>query len=167
MTVVDAGLLFLLVLFALRGFWRGFLRETLGLAGLALAGVLVVRWSEPLAGVVVARAGLSPLMARLISAVGLALLVFLVVRVLGALVARLTSALFLRPIDRVAGVGLGLAEGTALLGLGLATVLRVVAPTSDVSHMIAASRVAQPLLHVADRIVEAARPLAEATRNTI
>ena len=43
-------LLLLLVLFALRGFWRGFLRETLGLAGLVLAAMLVVRWSEPLAG---------------------------------------------------------------------------------------------------------------------
>jgi len=166
MTVVDAGLLLILVLFAFRGFWRGFLRETLGLAGLALAGVLVVRWSEPLAGMLVARAGLSPLTARLVSAVGLALLVFLAVRVLGALIARLTAALFLRPIDRVAGVGLGVVEGVALLGLGLASVLRV-APTSDVSHMITVSRVAQPLLRVADRIVEVARPLAAATRNTI
>jgi membrane protein required for colicin V production len=166
MTVVDGGLLLLLVLFALRGFWRGFLRETLGLAGLVLAGVLVVRWSEPLAGMIVGRAGLSPLMARVLSAVGLALAVFLVVRLLGALVARVTSVFFLRPIDRVAGVGLGLAEGVALLGLGLAAILRMT-PTSEVSHMISTSRVAQPLLHVADRIVEAARPLAAATRNTI
>jgi membrane protein required for colicin V production len=166
MTVVDAGLLLLLVLFALRGFWRGFLREILGLAGLVLAGVLVVRWSEPLASMLGARTALSPLMARLLSAIGLALVVFLAVRILGALVVRLTSMIFLRPIDRVAGVGLGLAEGVALLGLGLAAVLRV-APASDVSHWIAASRLAPPLLHVADRIVAAARPIAAATRNTI
>jgi membrane protein required for colicin V production len=149
MTVVDAGLLLLLVLFALRGFWRGFLRETLGIAGLVLAAMLVVRWSEPLAGVLAARAAMSPLMARVLSAVGIALVVFLAVRILGALVVRLTSLIFLRPIDRVAGVGLGLAEGVALLGLGLAAVLRL-APTSDVSHWIAASR-----------------PIADATRNTI
>jgi membrane protein required for colicin V production len=166
MTVVDAGLLLLLVLFALRGFWRGFLRETLGIAGLVLAAMLVVRWSEPLAGMLAARAAMSPLMARVLSAVGIALAVFLAVRILGALVVRLTSLIFLRPIDRVAGVGLGLAEGVALLGLGLAAVLRL-APTSDVSHWIAASRLAPPLLHVADRIVEVARPIADATRNTI
>ena len=166
MTVVDAGLLLLLVLFALRGFWRGFLRETLGLAGLVLAAVLVMRWSEPAASMLAARAALSPLMARVLSAVGIALTVFLAVRILGALVVRLTSLIFLRPIDRVAGVGLGLAEGVALLGLGLAAVLRV-APTSDVSHWITASRLAPSLLHVADRIVEAARPIAAATRNTI
>jgi membrane protein required for colicin V production len=166
MTVVDAGLLLLLVLFALRGFWRGFLRETLGLAGLVLAGILVVRWSEPLAGMLVARTHLSPLMARLLATVGLALAVFLLVRILASFIVRLTSVLFLRPIDRVAGVGLGLAEGAALLGLGLAAVLRV-APTSEASHMIEASRLAHPLLQVADRIVEEVRPLAAATRNTI
>jgi uncharacterized membrane protein required for colicin V production len=128
--------------------------------------VLVARWSEPLAGMVVGHAGLTPLMARVLSAVGLALVVFLAVRLLAILVARVTSVFFLRPIDRVAGVGLGFAEGVALLGLGLAAVLRM-APTSDVSHLISTSRVAQPLLHVADRIVDVARPLAAATRSTI
>jgi len=166
MTALDAVLLLLLILFALRGFWRGFLREALGLAGLVLAGVLVVGWSDVLAGLLATDVGFSPLTARLVAAVGLALAVFLVVRLLGALVARLTSALFLRPIDRVAGVGLGLAEGIALLGLALASAIRF-APTSPLSHTIGASQVAQPLLQVADRIVEKARPLATATRNSI
>jgi membrane protein required for colicin V production len=166
MTALDAVLLLLLVLFALRGFWRGFLREALGLAGLILAGVLVVGWSEPIAGVLSGRGGLSPLTARLVSAVGLALVVFLAVRILAATVARVTSALFLRPIDRVAGIGLGLAEGSALLGLALAAVLRV-APTSPLGHTIGTSRVARPLLEVASRIVDAARPLATATRDAI
>jgi membrane protein required for colicin V production len=161
MTALDAVLLLLLVLFALRGFWRGFLREALGLAGLVLAGVLVVGWSEPIAHVLSSRGGLSPLTARLASAVGLALAVFLVVRFLGGTVARLTSALFLRPIDRV-----GLAEGSALLGLALAAVLRV-APTSALGHVIGTSPVARPLLQVATRIVDAARPLATANRDSI
>jgi membrane protein required for colicin V production len=166
MTALDGVLVLLLVLFALRGFWRGFLREALGLAGLVLAGVLVVTWSEPIAGALTDRAGMSPLTARLLSAVTLALAVFLAVRFIGGLVARVTAALFLRPIDRVAGVGLGLAEGAALLGLVLAAALRI-APTSDIGHRIGASRVAQPLLQVADRIVETARPLATATRESI
>ena len=166
MTALDAVLLLLLVLFALRGFWRGFLREALGLAGLAVAGILVVGWSEPIADVLSGRGGLSPLTARLVSAVGLAVAVFLVVRLLGATVARVTSALFLRPIDRVAGIGLGLAEGFALLGLALAAVLRV-APTSPLGHVIDTSPVARPLLQVASRIVDAARPLTTATRDAI
>lgn len=166
MTALDAVLLLLLVLFALRGFWRGFLREVLGLAGLVLAGLLVVRWAEPMANLLAGRAGMSMLTARLLAAVGLALVVFIAVRIVGAAVARFTSMLFLRPIDRAAGVGLGIAEGTALLGLGLAAVLRM-APTSELSHSIEASRVAQPLLHVADRIVEATRPIAAGTRVAI
>jgi membrane protein required for colicin V production len=166
MTWIDGGLLLLLALFALRGFWRGFLREALGLAGLVIAGILVIRWAEPLATLMVRQAGFSPLIARLTSAVGLALVVFLAVRLLGLLITRLTMALFLRPIDRVAGVGLGLAEGIAVLGLGLAAVLRMV-PTSPLSHSIEGSRVAQPLLHVAERIVQEARPLAAATRDAI
>src|SRR5262245_10115527 len=130
MTALDAVLLLLLVLFSLRGFWRGFLREALGLAGLVLAGMLVVRWSEPIAGILASRAGMGMLLARVVSAVGLALLVFLAVRLLAIFVARITSVLFLRPIDRAVGAGLGLAEGTALLGLLLAAVLRM-SPTSD------------------------------------
>jgi membrane protein required for colicin V production len=166
MTVVDGGLLLLLLLFGLRGFWRGFLREALGLAGVVLAGVLVIGQSDRIAGALTTHGGFTPLTARLVAAVGLALVVFVGVRLIGGLVARLTAALFLRPLDRVAGVGLGLAEGAALLGLALAAVLRV-APTSDVSTRINASQVARPLLRVADRIVEAARPIAAATREAI
>ena len=166
MTAVDAALVLLLFLFGLRGFWRGFLREALGLAGVVLAGALVISWSERIAGLLSAHAGFTPLSARLVSAVGLALVVFIGVRLLGGLMARLTAALFLRPLDRVAGVGLGLAEGTALLGLALAAALRV-APASELSTRIGASQVARPLLQVADRIVQAARPLAAATRESI
>jgi membrane protein required for colicin V production len=166
MTALDGILLLFLVLFALRGFWRGFLREALGLAGLVLAAILVIRWSEPIADVLSGRGGLSPLTARLVSAVGLALAVFLAVRFLGMAIARVTSALFLRPIDRVAGVGLGLAEGAALLGLALAAVLRV-APTSPLGHVIETSPVAHPLLRVATRIVDAARPLTTGARESI
>lgn len=166
MTLVDAALLLLLGLFGLRGFWRGFLREALGLAGVVLAGALVIGWSDHVAAVLTTRAGFAPLTARLVAAVGLALVVFVGVRVLGGLVARVTAALFLRPLDRVAGVGLGLAEGAALLGLALAAALRV-APTSELSTRIGVSQVARPLLQVADRIILAARPIATATREAI
>jgi len=166
MTVVDGGLLLLLLLFGLRGFWRGFLREALGLAGVVLAGVLVIGQSDRIATLLTAHGGFAPLTARLVSAVGLALVVFIAVRLVGGLVARLTAALFLRPLDRVAGIGLGAAEGAALLGLALAAALRM-APTSDLSSRINASQVARPLLQLADRIVEEARPIAAATREAI
>jgi membrane protein required for colicin V production len=164
--VVDAALLLLLGLFGLRGFWRGFLREALGLAGVVLAGALVIGWSDQVAAMLASRAGFAPLTARLVSAVGLALVVFVGVRVVGGVVARVTAALFLRPLDRLAGVGLGLAEGAALLGLALAAALRI-APTPEVSSQINASQVARPLLQVAERIVQAARPIATATREAL
>lgn len=164
--VVDAALLLLLGLFGLRGFWRGFLREALGLAGVVLAGALVIGWSDHVATILVSRAGFAPLTARLVSAVGLALVVFVGVRVIGGVVARVTAALFLRPLDRLAGVGLGFAEGAALLGLALAATLRI-APTPEVSSQINSSQVARPLLQVAERIVQAARPIATATREAL
>jgi len=160
MTALDAILLLFLVLFGLRGFWRGFLRETVGLAGLiAVAWVLFSGWSDVLAGRLTGHAGMSSETARLVAAVGLALAVFIVVRVVGALVVRTTSALFL-------GVGLGLLEGAAVLGLVMAAIVRI-APGSDPSHRIEASRVAQPMLEVADRIVSVARPYAAAVREAI
>jgi membrane protein required for colicin V production len=167
MTALDGILLLLLVLFGLRGFWRGFLREAVGLAGLVtIAFVLFRGWSDALAGRLVGHAGMSNEIARVVAAVGVALAVFVVVRLLGGAVVRATSAIFLRPVDRVAGVGLGLLEGTAVLGLLMAAVVRI-APTSDPSHRIEASRVAQPMLEVAGRIVSAARPYAAAMREAI
>ena len=167
MTALDAILLLLLVLFGLRGFWRGFLREAVGLVGLiAVAWVLLSGWSDVLAGRLTGHAGMSSETARLVAAVGLALAVFILVRVVGGLVVRATSALFLQPIDRVIGVGLGLVEGAAVLGLAMAAIVRI-APGSDPSHRIEASRVAQPMLEVAGRIVSVARPYAAAVREAI
>jgi len=167
MTALDGILLLLLVLFGLRGFWRGFLREAVGLAGLvAVAYVLFTGWSDALAARLAGHAGMSTEMARMVAAVALALAVFVLVRVIGGLVVRATSALFLRPVDRVAGVGLGVAEGAAVLGLLMAAIVRV-APTSDPSHRIEASRLAQPMLEMAGRIVTLARPYAAAMREAI
>ena len=167
MTALDAILLLVLVLFGLRGFWRGFLREAVGLAGLiAVAWVLFSGHSDALAGRLVGHAGMSSETARLASAVGLALGVFIVVRVLGGLVVRATSAFFLQPLDRIIGVALGLLEGAAVLGLVMAAIVRI-APGSDPSHRIEASRVAQPMLDVAGRIVSVARPYAAAVREAI
>lgn len=167
MTALDGILLLLLVLFGLRGFWRGFLREAVGLAGLvAVAYVLFTGWSDALGARLTGHAGMSGETARVVAAVGLALAVFLLVRLVGGVVVRATAALFLRPVDRVAGVGLGLVEGTAVLGLLMAAIVRV-APASDPSHRIEASPLAQPMLQVADRIVTVARPYAAAMREAI
>jgi membrane protein required for colicin V production len=167
MTALDGILLLLLVLFGLRGFWRGFLREAVGLAGLvAVAYVLFMGWSDALAARLAGHAGMSSETARMVAAVGLALAVFIVVRLVGGVVVRATAALFLRPVDRVAGVGLGLVEGTAVLGLLMAAIVRV-APASDPSRRIEASRLAQPMLEVAGRIVTVARPYAAAMREAI
>ena len=43
MSGIDAALAVLLLLCALRGFWRGFLRECFGFAGLALGLVVAMR----------------------------------------------------------------------------------------------------------------------------
>jgi membrane protein required for colicin V production len=168
MTALDAILLLLLVLFGFRGFWRGFLREAVGLAGLVAVFYVMVftGWSEAFGGWLARRAGMSSEIAWGVAAVALALAIFFLVRLVGAGVVRATHAIFLRPVDRVAGVGLGLVEGTAALGLVMALWVRV-APTSGFSHWIEGSRVAQPMLQVAGRIVKAAGPYAAAVREAI
>jgi hypothetical protein len=103
-------------------------------------------------------------MARVLSAVGIALAVFLAVHP-GITRRAPTSLIFLRPSAAVASSRSARPKRPS--GPKPSGGKPSSSPRFHVSHWIAASRLAPPLLHVADRIVEVARPLADATRNTI
>ena len=158
MNQVDALLLVLLLPFALRGYWRGFCRESLGLAGL-LGGVLGAAALGPrLATALLSRGLLPSLVAHLAAFAAIFLSIAIAARLLGRLADRLTRALLLGGFNRAAGVIFGSVKGAALLGFALLLLERVV-PSPALGEIIAASRLGPPLMQLAGSVLDAGHAL--------
>jgi membrane protein required for colicin V production len=156
---VDALLLVFLVPFALRGWWRGLLREFSALAGL-IGGVLVAAAFEPMvAAIVVERRLLPPVAAGVAAFLGLFLAVYVAANLAGALADRLARTLLLGGLNRMAGIVFGLAKGAVVLGFGLSLVQRL-APSRAIDELIASSQLGRPLTLFATFVVDAGRSMA-------
>jgi membrane protein required for colicin V production len=155
---IDALLLVLLVPFALRGWWRGLLREFSALTGL-VGGVLVAVAFEPAVAAAVVERGLLPAVAASVAAyIALFLAVYLGASLVGAVADRVARTLLLGGINRMAGIAFGLAKGAVLLGFGLSMVQRL-APSRALDELIASSELGRPLTRFAELVVDAGRNL--------
>jgi membrane protein required for colicin V production len=155
---IDALLLVFLVPFALRGWWRGLIREFSSLAGL-IGGVLVAAAFEAVvAAAVVERGLLPPLPAAVAASLGLFLAVYVAANLTGALGDRLARTLLLAGLNRMAGIAFGLAKGAVLLGFGLSMVQRL-APSRALDELIASSQLGRPLTRFAELVVDTGRSL--------
>lgn len=158
MNQVDVVLLVLLVPFALRGLFRGLLREAAALVGLVVGVVVAAsRWHE-LAAVLVDRFAVSAQTAGVVAPAAVFLAVYLVAVLIGAILHRLARTLLLGPVDRTAGLVFGAAKGAAVCGFALLVAQRLV-PGPTLSDLIAGSRVAMPLMRLASSIAERGEPL--------
>jgi len=159
---VDALLVVLLVPFALRGYVRGFCRESVGLVGLLAGGLAAAAWGPALGVELVARHLLRPVLADAIGCAVLFVAVNLATHLLGALADRAARALFLATVNRAAGAVFGLAKGAALLGFALLLAQRLV-PSAALAEVIAASRLGRPLTELATGVVSVGRTLSPAS----
>ncbi len=156
---MDALLLILLVPFALRGYWRGFLRESLALVGLVGGALVAAAGGSTLAAVLVQRHLLPPLVARVAGITLLFVAVYVGAHLTGLIADRLARAIFLGGFNRAAGLAFGVAKGAVLLGFVLILLQQFVASPA-LNAMIAASRLGGPLAQFAANVVEAGRSLA-------
>jgi membrane protein required for colicin V production len=155
---LDALLLVLLVPFALRGWWRGFCRETLALAGV-LCGVLAAAATGPrVAAILVEQRLLSESLALPVAWAGIVLGTCLVAAIIGRIADWLVRALLLGGVNRVAGALFGGLKGAAFLGFGL-LLAEHAAPSSGLTRAIATSRLARPLEQIANSVVAHGRDL--------
>jgi len=148
MTGLDLVLLAVLAAFGLRGFFRGFVRETTGLLALvgALAGTTLYagRLAEELIARRFAEAELAFVAAGALTFLG----IYLAITLVGWLVDRLARAIFLGPVVRATGIVFAVVKGAALLGFAL-IVGQQWAPTVLSSQRVEASRLAPPMLRLA------------------
>ena len=146
---IDVVLAIVFILFAVRGFWRGFSREFFGFIGL-IGGIGVAAATYPDAVVYVPHLvpeHLKPIVA--FAAIFFA--VDLAANIVGALLHRLLGILFLSPVNRIAGALFGAAKGAAMATIALLLV-RAYTPNPALMHELEHSRIAAPLLGLAGEI---------------
>lgn len=154
MNLIDVALVVLLLLCALRGFWRGFFRESFGFLGLILGLGAALRFSD------LGAVGLAPYVPLPSTAlVGIAFVAIFMIaytslNLFGLLLESLLGSLMLQRANQVAGVAFAVAKGGAILALVLLFfhLFRVV-PALD--QRIMASRVGRPLVTAAESVIHA------------
>lgn len=117
MNGVDLILAFVLGLFGLRGFFRGLFREILSLAGFIAGFMLAVAFLQPAAAYVAGFWKMPPLILKGLVFVILFFLVYFLFNLVGWLLHRSESLLFLKTVNRAGGVAMGLVKGIAITAL--------------------------------------------------
>jgi membrane protein required for colicin V production len=152
MTTLDLVLVVVLAAFAVRGFFRGFVRETAGLAALlaALAGTAL--YAGPLSKEILSRGWAQAELALVAAGAITFVAIYLAVTLVGWLVDRMARALFLGPVVRATGVVFAIVKGAALLGFAL-IVGQQWAPAVLSPEQLSESRLAPPMLKLAKALI--------------
>jgi membrane protein required for colicin V production len=157
----DIALLLLLALFAARGLWRGFFRESFGFFAVVIGIAAAVQFGD----VAAARLGTlvdAPEAAR----AGIAFMaVFLAVHTaftgLGALLDRVASTILFQGVNRLAGAAFALGKGSVVLAFVLLFVHVFPTAVPGAEQQIMGSHLARPLIAFAATVVRAATPRGE------
>ena len=119
MNIVDPILLALLSLFALRGYFKGLFREAFSLLGLFVGFMVAVRYDEAVATLWAEAWTSSFFLYRAVTFIALFFVTYFSLNLVGWLLHRSESLLFLQGINRVGGVLLGTGKGAAILALAI------------------------------------------------
>jgi len=114
---IDLIVVFVLALFGLRGFFRGFFREVFSLAGLIAGFMLAVAFLQPAASYAAGLWTLPPLLLKGAAFVIIFFLVYFLFNLVCRLLLRSKRLLFLKTLNRVGGVVVGLGKGAAITAL--------------------------------------------------
>jgi membrane protein required for colicin V production len=152
MNGVDLALGFLLAVCALRGYWRGFFRESFGLLALIGGVAASVRFATLGAGLLQHYLHLPAAVDAGLAFVAIFVIVHTMVNLIGVLLDRLTAALFLRGINRLAGAALGAGKGAAVLALVL-LFFHLFPVIPDLDGQIMSSSIGRPLVNVAGDVI--------------
>jgi membrane protein required for colicin V production len=152
-TTIDVVLLVVVGAFVVRGLWRGFILEALGLAALVLGGLVATLYATEGAEILVAREVADSGIAPAVAGGGLFLGTYAAVTVVGVVLDKLARALFLGPVLRAAGVVFAALKAVLLLGLALVAGQRLV-PGLVTPELVASSRLAGPMMDLATRALD-------------
>ena len=149
-TWLDLGVLALFLLFLIRGFYRGAVREIVMILGIPVAVALSVALAPALRPMVYSLFGVSKWAHLLVYPVLFVLLVG-ALRVLAEVVARLLQWTGVGLFDRLLGLMLGAVEGLLIAG-GIGAVLQATPPGARIVAQTHVLKYLVPLLRTAVRI---------------
>lgn len=144
MNLLDLGILALLILIALRGYYRGLFQELAVLAGV-VGGVLAAAHTHPLLAAKLSPWITNPDYARWVAFALVLVGVYWSVRLVAYFLQRILYHLYLDVFDRLLGGFFALVKGALLLGFALMLV-GLVMPKD--SHLFKESRTAPYLMHL-------------------
>jgi membrane protein required for colicin V production len=154
MNGVDLALILALAACALRGYWRGFFRESFGVLAL-IGGVAAALQFTALGAAMVQEhvaMSLPPTVQSGVAFVALFVVAHTLVNLVGVVLDRLAGASRLRTINRLGGALFGVAKGGVVLAMALLFLhLLPVLPSAD--EHIMGSAVARPLVTAASNVL--------------
>jgi len=160
MNAVDIVLVVVFALFAIRGYWRGFLRELFGLLGLAIGGVAAVRLTPQGVEYLGQYLALPAPILTGLAFVGIFVIVHTAVNIVGLLFDRLAKAIFLSGINRLAGALFAAGKGAVVMALVLFG-LHLFQRFPELDHQIMSSKIGRPLVQAAGQLINAAQTEAQ------
>ena len=119
MNWVDLTVLGVLLLFALRGFIRGFFREIFSLAGLVAGFMLAAAYERPASAFVATYWQTSPLILKGVCFIGIFFSVYFLLSLTGWFLHRSAKLLFLTTLNRAGGIAIGVGKGVAVAALAV------------------------------------------------
>jgi membrane protein required for colicin V production len=154
---IDLSLLFILLLFGIRGYFKGLFREVFSLAGLALGFIAAVRYDASLAAWLGDRWSASPLLLKGAAFVGLFFVVYFLLNLTGWLLHRSARILFLHTLNRIAGVAIGVAKGAVVLAMIVFLVSSASWVSDSTREKFAGTYLVSPLSRLGEGILRAGR----------
>jgi len=145
MNLVDILIWVVLLIFAVKGFMKGLVREVCSLLGLIVGGWAAFTYYRPFAGVLQSHSHLSHTLTLFLSFGLIFLALGLFFFLLGYLATILLKVVFLGSVNRIGGIFLGILQGSFMLCIVLAMATAKPAPLK-IRASIEKSASARPFL---------------------
>jgi len=129
MNLLDLGIVVILVLLALRGYWRGLLQEVSVILGLVAGLVFAAHYYLQVARLV-GQYLHTPLYSRILSFLLIFILIYWAIRLAGRFLQRFFAAVALGSLDRLLGSGFAVLKGCVILGFLLTVISLAVSKDS-------------------------------------
>jgi membrane protein required for colicin V production len=152
MKEVDVVLVVVLVLFAVRGFLRGFFRESFGLLALGSGILGALLYTEAAAAVVARHVDVDAVTRSAVAFVAIFLVVHTAVNLFGLLLDRVAHSLLFRSVSCVTGAVFGALKGAVFMGFVL-LFLQLFPTVPVLNHQVEGGRFARPLATIAGTII--------------
>jgi membrane protein required for colicin V production len=150
---IDLTLLVVLLLFGLRGYFRGLFREVFSLVGLVAGFIGAARYAEPVARHFEGYWNAPPIVFKGVVFMICFFVIYVLCNLTGWLLHRSARVLFLQTLNRVGGVVLGVGKGTALAALAVFAMTSTTAMPRSAREKLDNAYLVSPLSHLADNLI--------------